>query len=221
MQASAQKLFKESDLVIFDLDGTLIDSSQDLALAVNVALESIGMKPWPVQEIKQMIGNGARELVRKALGYKEELFRPAFKVFSEHYSKNLLTHTKLYPGALEVLKKLKSKKMAVLSNKRQTFCDPIIEGLKIKSFFQWVYGGDRLPEKKPSPVPIEHILNEAHVKPAQGLILGDSSIDIEAGKLAKIKTIGFYNGFCSKEEVKDANPDLLVSHFEELLSFFG
>ena len=219
MQARAVQLFQDSDLIIFDLDGTLIDSSQDIALAVNVALQSLGLHPWPVSEIKKMIGHGARELVKRALSYKEDHFKAAFKAFSDHYSKNLLTHTRLYPGAKEVLQKLKTKKMAVLSNKRQSFCDPIIDGLSVRSYFQWVYGGDRLHEKKPSPVPIEHLLKEANVAPARALIVGDSSIDIEAGKLARIRTVGFYNGLCPKAEVENAKPDFLVSHFEQLSSF--
>lgn len=206
------------DVVIFDLDGTLIDSSQDIAEGVNVALQTIGLPTRTVEDIKLFIGNGTKALIRKILSNRMDLFEPAFQTFTNYYQAHLLDHTRLYPGAKDALEKLSEKKLAVLSNKRQRFCDPIIDGLKLRDRFGMVLGGDALAHSKPHPEPIFHILDRFQGRPERTLMVGDSSIDVLAGKAAGTGTVGLTDGFCMPPEVENTSPDWLFRNLSEFSS---
>ncbi len=196
--------------MIFDLDGTLIDSRLDLLNAVNVALSSVGRADCSVDDLTNLVGGGTRALVKKALGGDLDLFDKAFEAFTEHYQIHLLDHTKLYPGVDETLHLLKDRTLAVLSNKRQKFCEAILRGLGADEHFKLIMGGDKLSQKKPHPAPILYICEQLKVVPQKTMMVGDSPIDVEAGKAAGVITVGITEGFTSSEIMKSAKPHFLV-----------
>jgi phosphoglycolate phosphatase len=198
------------DLFVFDLDGTLVDSSRDISDSLNFSLTKVGLPAWPVEEIRTAIGNGSRLLLEEALRGHEERLEEAFGIFSDHYAEHLLDHTRLYPGVRETLEALAGVKLAVLSNKRQIYCDPIIDGLGVRSFFGCVVGGDLLPYKKPRPEPLLHICTSMGILPARTAMVGDSPVDVETARNAGAISIGVTGGFAPAEEILRARPDLTV-----------
>jgi phosphoglycolate phosphatase len=220
-------------LLIFDLDGTLTDTAQDIADAINYALKPFGQKNYSVEETKTMVGSGISKLLESLLpathpippllrgGEGGVIREPSAKEivinrFLEYYSEHLLDNTRAYPYVKETLSKLGNYKKAVVSNKRESFSKSILEGIGILKFFDIVFGSDSVPEKKPSPVPILKLLERFHVTCYEAVIIGDSNYDIEAGKAGGIKTIAVAYGFRSREVLKDA--DFIIDSFDELLN---
>jgi phosphoglycolate phosphatase len=204
-------------LLIFDLDGTLIDSSKDIADAINYAIEPAGIKPLTVSEIKTMVGYGITRLIESLIPLTmEDSKEEAVNRFLEYYSKHLLDNTKPYPQVKETLSKLGNYKKAVISNKREVFSKKILEGLGLLGFFDVVLGSDSVPERKPSPVPVFEVLKRAEVSKEKAVIIGDSNLDIEAGRAAGVKTIAVTYGYRSKEVLKEA--DFMIDTFGELLT---
>ncbi len=204
------------DLFIFDLDGTLVDSSQDIANSVNYALGRVGLPVWPIETIKTFIGNGTRLLIQEAVRGHDELFKEAFRIFSNHYGQHLLDHTRFYPGVCETLAKFPGSRFAVLSNKRQAYCDPIIDGLGARKLFACVLGGDTLPQKKPDPEPIRYILRKLSVEAGRTVMVGDSPIDVAAGRAAGTYTVGLTKGFSPREQIVSAGADLTLETVPEM-----
>ncbi|MBI5098862.1 MAG: HAD-IA family hydrolase [Nitrospirae bacterium] len=204
-------------LLIFDLDGTLTDTAQDIADAINYALKPFGQKIYSVEETKAMVGSGISKLLESLLPVKDNRSKETVtNRFLEYYSEHLLDNTKVYPYVKETLSKLDNYKKAVVSNKREAFSKSILEGHGILEFFDIVFGSDSVPEKKPSPVPILKLLEKFHVTCDEAVIIGDSNYDIEAGKAGGIKTIAVTYGFRSREVLKDA--DFIIDSFDELLN---
>ncbi len=211
-------------LLIFDLDGTLLDTSKDITHAVNYAVESFGVQPLSIETIKSMVGSGISNLI-------EELISPhvskrdetaffkvkdeAIKKFLEYYSVHLLDNTIPYHGVKDTLSKLVHYKKAVISNKRKVFSEKILDGFGLSAFFDVILGSDSVPERKPSPVPIFEVLKRLHIPKGEAVIIGDSNFDIEAGKAAGIKTIAVTYGFRVREVLKEA--DFIINAFGELL----
>ena len=212
-------------LLIFDLDGTLADTGQDITDSINFALEPLGIKPYPVEEIKAMVGSGITKLLRslalsddQAEAGKSESnrFEKVVERFLNFYSNHLLDKTTAYPAVKETLLKLDSYKKAVLSNKREAFSKKILDGLGLLGTLDAVFGSDSLSEKKPSPVPVLEILDSFGISGDEAVIIGDSNFDIEAGKAAGIRSIAVTYGFRSKETLTDA--DFMIDSFGELLN---
>lgn len=210
-------------LLIFDLDGTLTDTAQDIADAINYALKPFGQKKYSVEETKAMVGSGISKLLESllpAVPPQERVIRGAsakeivINRFLEYYSEHLLDNTKAYPYVKETLSKLGNYKKAVVSNKRETLSKSILEGLGILEFFDIVFGSDSVREKKPSPVPILDLMKRFGIPKNEAIIIGDSNYDIEAGKAAGIRTVAVTYGFRSREVLKDA--DFIIDSFNEL-----
>lgn len=202
-------------LLIFDLDGTLTDTAQDIADAINYALKPFGQKKYSVEETKAMVGSGISKLLESLLPAKEDRSKKMVTDrFLEYYSEHLLDNTKSYPHVKETLSKLGNYKKAVVSNKREALSKSILDGLGILERFDIVFGSDSVPEKKPSPVPILKLLERFNVTCDETVIIGDSNYDIEAGKAAGIKTVAVTYGFRSREVLKDA--DFIIDSFNEL-----
>ena len=198
------------DLVIFDLDGTLIDSRVDITNSVNVALRHVGLPPKTVDEMLRMVGNGTRVLVRRAVAEKPDCFEEAFAAFTKDYAVHLLDHTKLYPGALEAIDFLSAKKLAVMSNKRQRFCDAILKGLDIAQRFASIQGGDTPRAKKPDPAALLHICEILKIPPERAAMVGDSTVDVAAGKSAGMITVGLTEGFTEAETMKSSGANFVL-----------
>ena len=208
-------------LLIFDLDGTLIDSVPDLANSVNYTLKRLNRSTFPEDVIRRWVGNGAEKLLIRALsGGKEEWEKDevekALKIFKKHYKNNVCINTKLYDGVKKTLEKLAFKK-AIVTNKPYEFIEPILDKLGIKKHFDLWIGGESLDEKKPSPKPLLFICEKLGFSPENSVMIGDSKNDILAGKNAGIKTIALTYGYNYGEDIKKFNPDIVIDKFEKLL----
>ncbi len=183
-------------LLIFDLDGTLIDSARDITEALNHAMGP-GIEPVSVEQTKTMIGEGVMKLLTKLLEQRHVTTeRPVLmKVFLDYYSSHLDVHTAPYPEVKETLQKLSVYKKAVVSNKLHRLILKTLESLGLAHYFDLVAGGDTSPERKPSPKAILPVLERFEVKPEETVLIGDSIYDIEAGRAAGVKTVAVTYGY--------------------------
>jgi len=207
------------DLLIFDLDGTLIDSRLDLANAVNATRRHMGMGPLDNERVYTYVGNGAPVLIRRAMGdqaSQAEVDR-ALEFFMEYYRRHELDHTTLYPGVKDALDRLRAagKHMAVLTNKPVRMSRSIVEGLGVGDRFFQVYGGNSFEFKKPHPIGVEALMTETGAGRDQTMMVGDSSVDVQTARNAGIFCCGVTYGF-QPETLADPPPDLLVDRMEEL-----
>lgn len=183
--------------LLFDLDGTLIDSKQDLVLAVNATLRALGREELPADQIASYVGSGAPILIQRALGDApdSEEFPRALQFFLTYYEQHQLDFTRAYPGVREALEQLRDTPMVVLTNKPVNISVRILAGLGLASFFQAVYGGDSFPTKKPDPLGANTILTQLKVAPHQAVMVGDSEVDVQtarnAGMISAIVNFGF------------------------------
>lgn len=216
-------------LVIFDLDGTLIDSRLDLVHSVNAALRHIGRPELPENVIASYVGDGAPVLIQRALGGEkvdEALVRKGLEFFLSYYRTHKLDHTTVYHGISEALGSIQgsgngnSRKLAVLSNKPVIPSRTIVEALGLGGFFVQIYGGNSFATKKPDPEGACKLLEECGVRPEQTVIVGDSHTDIETGHNAGLWTVGVTYGF-APHTLADSSPDVEVDHPRELMEFFG
>ena len=220
-------------LVIFDLDGTLIDSRLDLVHSVNAALRHIGRAELPDDVIASYVGDGAPVLIQRALGGEvvdEALVRRGLEFFLSYYRAHKLDHTTVYPGVAEALAAIQnsasqspngaSRTLAVLSNKPVLPSKAIVEALGLGQFFSQVYGGNSFPTKKPDPEGARRLLEEYGVQPQQAAIIGDSHVDVNTGRNAGMVTVGVTYGF-APHTLHGEPPDVLVDHPSELSALFA
>ena len=207
------------DLIVFDLDGTLIDSKMDLALAVNATRAHMGMGPLDVEKISTYVGNGAPVLIRRALGDQatQAEIDEALEFFLEYYRAHPLDNTRLYPGVKESLDRLHAagRRLAVLTNKPVAISREIVDSLGIGTRFFRVYGGNSFDFKKPHPIGLETLMAEAGIGRDRTMMVGDSSVDIQTARNAGVRSCGVTYGF-SPETLRDPAPDLLASRIEQL-----
>lgn len=207
------------DLVIFDLDGTLIDSKLDLAHSVNATRAWLGLGPLDNERVYSYVGNGAPVLIRRALGpeFSDAEVERALEYFLNYYREHMLDHTRLYPGVRECLDRLDGDGvlLAVLTNKPVRFSSAILEGLGVRDRFFRVYGGNSFEQKKPHPAGVEKLLEESGVPRERALIVGDSSVDVRTARNAGIRCCGVTYGF-QPETFAEEPPDFLVNSPEEL-----
>lgn len=211
-------------LVIFDLDGTLIDSRLDLVHSVNAALRHIGRPELPDDIIASYVGDGAPILIQRALGGEaadEPLVRKGLEFFLGYYREHKLDHTTVYEGIQDALARIRRstngtpRKMAVLTNKPVNPSRAIVEALGLSPFFAQVYGGNSFPTKKPDPEGARKLLEENAVQPEQAAIIGDSHVDVRTGRNAGLWTIGVTYGFAPHTLTGD-QPDVFVDTPREL-----
>lgn len=202
-----------ADLIIWDLDGTLIDSKKDIAFAVNETLARIDHPPISNEEIYSYVGNGVRPLIERAVAASGggNSLDAALALFQDIYMTHLLDTTILFDGILDVLRHFDKKKMAVATNKPFGWTMKILQGLQVADLFISIKGGDSLPTRKPDPEMISVILREAATGAEQAVIIGDSAVDIQTGKNAGVRTIGVSYGFRPVAELIKSGPNLLVA----------
>lgn len=203
--------------LIFDLDGTLIDSKLDLALSVNGALEQLGRHPLPHEQVFGYVGQGAPMLIQRALGDNatEELCRRGLEYFLNYYRAHMLDHTVPYPGVREGLAQLAPLPMAVLTNKPVRISRAILEGLGLAGHFRYVYGGNSFERKKPDPMGVEILLRDFGVSARQTMLVGDSEIDVLTARNAGTWSCGVTYGLGSAR-LAHYPPDILVDSLAEL-----
>jgi phosphoglycolate phosphatase len=206
-------------LIIFDLDGTLIDSSKDLAISVNATRQQFGMSALDELLVHSYVGNGAAVLVRKAMGpgASDELVEQALSFFLKYYRAHALEYTRLYDGIREAVDQLLSAghQLAVLTNKPFKISVDIIAALGLKDHFFRVYGGDSFEAKKPNPTGIFKLMEEAGQPAPETLMVGDSAVDILTARNAGVRGVGVLWGF-QPETFELHPPDLLVREPIEL-----
>ncbi|MGD0740915.1 MAG: HAD-IA family hydrolase [Terracidiphilus sp.] len=214
-------------LLVFDLDGTLIDSAQDLCNSVNAALQAFGLGPLPDPAIAGFVGNGAPLLMRRALAMAsscaidqvdDDLFNKAYAFFLQYYREHKLDFTYAYDGVLDALKALHelhdapsgpSRIMAVLTNKPVRPARGICEGLGLADYFLHIYGGDSFPLKKPDPLGLRSLMEETGARPEETVMVGDSRVDVETARNAGAWSLGCTFGF-GPHTLVDTPPDVLV-----------
>jgi len=211
-------------LVIFDLDGTLIDSRLDLVHSVNAALRHIERPELPADVIASYVGDGAPILIQRALGPEAEdeaLVRKGLEFFLSYYREHKLDHTTVYPGVKDALQAIGCssngvpRKLAVLTNKPVNPSRAIVQALGLGPFFVQVYGGNSFATKKPDPEGARKLLDETGATPRQAAIVGDSHIDVITGRNTGMWTVGLNYGF-APHMFEEHPPDVLVDRAEEL-----
>lgn len=211
-------------LVMFDLDGTLIDSVPDLAIAVDQMLALRGRPPAGIERVRHWVGNGAPILVRRALAgstehatVDDDEAERALTDFLQIYSANH-NATTAYPGAKKLLQWLRGKgiALAVVTNKPERFVAPLLADKDLGEF-DWIIGGDTLPVKKPDPAGLQRVMVDAGVSPQHSLFIGDSRNDVLAARAAGVKVVAVSYGYNYGRPVAEENPDLLVDSLDALI----
>lgn len=189
--------FSDVRALIFDLDGTLIDSKLDLVHSVNAMLREMGRDELPVNTISGYVGQGAPLLVTRALGgvSSEEELQRALKFFLEHYEQHKIDHTSVYPGVREALEAMGHLPMAILTNKPIRISRRILSALNLSQYFRAVYGGNSFSTKKPDPLGARTILNEFDVAPERAMLIGDSEVDVQTARDAGTIAVAVNYGF--------------------------
>jgi phosphoglycolate phosphatase len=211
------KLPEQIDLLVFDLDGTLIDSKDDLVHSVNAARHRMGLESLPEATVASYVGRGVVMLMKQALGNlaTDETVAQAVEFFFEYYREHMLDRTVPYPGVREALELLQGKRMAVLTNKPVVFSQAILDGLGLSRYFVRVYGGNSFAQKKPDPVGLLALMQEAGVTGEQTIMVGDSETDVLVGRNAGAWTCGLTYGL-SPETLQSTPPDFLLDDLREL-----
>ena len=209
------------DLVMFDLDGTLADTGQDLADAVNHTRAHFDLEPLHEALIHSHVGRGVEHLLRHSLPEDSaDHFAEVMRVFLARYEGHLLDTTILYPGVHEILYYFRGKRRVVVSNKMHRLTVAVLRGLGVDKQFDAILGGDSAAEKKPHPALIHDALDRFGILPAHALIVGDGDTDVEAGRRAGVITCGVTYGLGNKEGLIAAQPDVLIGALAELSGYF-
>ena len=212
---------KPVDLMMFDFDGTLADTGEDIAASVNHALAALGFGSLPVDVILGFVGDGLRILMERALGADDRAkLEEAMKFFLCHYEKHLLDHTRLYPAAEEMLNHFHSKKKVILTNKRYYLTMAIAKGLKIDRRFLEIVGSDSTPFQKPDGRVVAYLLEKYGVAPSRAVLIGDSVNDVAAAKNAGVLSCVHLNGLGNREAMLKMGADFYVEHLTEIRSHF-
>ena len=220
--------FTGKKAVLFDLDGTLIDSAPDLALAINHMLTSIGREEISPTIIRSWVGNGASILVQRGLSGETEidknldpeLLEKSLAIFLDFYAKNLCVDTVTYPHVSASLKILKAKgyQLAIVTNKPYDFIQPILDGLDLNGLFELLVGGDTLEKRKPDPLPLHYACEKLGVTVEQCVMVGDSKNDVLAANAANMQSIGLSYGYNYGEDINEHNPDVSFDDFADIIA---
>ena len=208
-------------LIVYDFDGTLVDTLFDIADAVNLSLNELGLRALSRETIRTYVGKGVEKLMDQAIsGTGCVDLALAVELFRKHYSKNLINQTNFYPSGREILDHFCDKKQAICSNKPEEFVRHILASLGSLDFFDAILGGDSLKSKKPDPEGLLYLLDRFQCSSEQTLLVGDSLVDLEAGKAAGVFTCVVDYGFGDPEEIALAKPDCSIDDLSELKELF-
>ena len=214
--------------MLIDLDGTLIDSAPDIAIAGNKMLHALNRQPFKAERFRHWVGNGATVMVQRALSGADEidpnlcpqLTNKAIAIFMQAYLEAPCVATTLYPGVKVTLAQLKAQghTIAIVTNKPAAFISPIITTLAIDQYIDFQLGGDELDEKKPSPLPLLHTSRALGFSSEQSIMIGDSKNDIQAAHNAKITSIGLTYGYNYGQPISLENPSYVFDNFSDILT---
>ncbi|MFA6600312.1 MAG: HAD-IA family hydrolase [Candidatus Omnitrophota bacterium] len=205
-------------LILYDLDGTLVDTREDIVRAANHMCREMGAGELSFEQVCAFVGWGLRDLVAKCLGTADlKRVEKGAKIFRAYYQDHLLDTSRLYPGAVEVLDYFKDRKQAVLTNKPNPFSRIMLERLGVAGYFVEIVAGNSNYPQKPDPAAVLAIMKRESVEPGRALFVGDSIIDLETGRNAGVETAILTHGFMAEKDLIPARPDWLVSDFEAFL----
>lgn len=207
--------------LIFDLDGTLVDSFADIANALNGTRGRYGLPPLALAEVKRHVGSGSAYLVKTLVPVAVQHAEEAFLDYLARYGENPCAESRPYPGVEAVLRHYAGRRLAVVTNKPIRLAAQVLEILHLRQSFQMVLGGDSLAHSKPHPLPLLHVLAAFSVAPAAGVMIGDGLHDIEAGRAAGLRTVGVTTGVATRAELESAGPDHLIDSLEALPALLG
>ncbi len=207
-------------LLIFDLDGTLVNTLEDITASVNHTLAHLGKDPISRDDVRKYVGDGIEALLIRSLGGRAERIDEAVAVYKDHHRRNLVVHSLLYPAVREALAYFEALPMAVISNKTMEFIGPLIEQLGIAGYFKTIIGADSGLPLKPAPDSVRKIMSEFGVSKERTVIVGDGTTDVRAGKAAGIITCSVTYGFRSEEELRKAGPDYIIPTLSDLQKLF-
>ncbi|KPY03333.1 Phosphoglycolate phosphatase [Pseudomonas amygdali pv. mori] len=212
-------------LIMFDLDGTLVDSVPDLAVAVDTMLAELGRPIAGLESVRAWVGNGAPVLVRRALanhldhsGVDDELAEQGLEIFMRAYAQKH-EFTVVYPGVRETLKWLQKMgvEMALITNKPERFVAPLLDEMKLGRFFRWIIGGDTMPQKKTDPAALFFVMKMAGVPASQALFVGDSRSDVQAAKAAGVACVALSYGYNHGRPIAEENPAMVIDDLRKLI----
>jgi phosphoglycolate phosphatase len=212
---------KKLDLIIFDFDGTLVATGDDLVNGINHTLKALHLQEKSKKEIISFVGDGVRKLMERSLGQKNMNFHEeAMKIFTDYYGKHLLDNTVLYQHVEEVLKNFKEKKKIILTNKTYNFTLMIAAGLKIDQYFTEILGIYSTPYSKPDPRIIGYILNKHQSAPENTLMVGDGVNDIMVARKSGILSCALLNGLGNRDDLQKLKADYYCEDILEMNSLF-
>jgi 2-phosphoglycolate phosphatase len=213
---------KKIALIVYDFDGTLVDTFADIANSVNLALAEMDLSTLHRETIRGNIGNGVVNLMTRSLidsGCND--VATAVSLFRKYYNHHLLDQTDFYPNGREVVQHFSGKKNAILSNKPVALIEKILKALNFLQHFDSILGGDSLEVQKPDPKGLQLLISKLNCPAKQVLMIGDSSIDIETGKQAGVLTCGVTYGLGDPDSLRDAKPDYLIDNLSHLKLLFN
>lgn len=214
---------KKVGLLVFDLDGTLIDSRADLTASIFYALQTMGINKCHPQDISDELRQGSLVTIKNCLKSASALNRydQAINLFKRYYAQHLLDHTVFYPDVVATLRAFGKKKKAVVTNKFQRFAVTIVKEMKAEGLFDLIVGCDTLPFTKPSPEIIFYIMQSLRVHPNKTVLVGDTALDIHMGKNAGVCTCGVTYGFGSREDLEISGADIVIDKISDLRRYFS
>lgn len=212
---------KPIDLMIFDLDGTLVTSGRDIAASVNYALETLGLPKLEEGIILEFIGDGVKILIERSLGMaSHDRFEEALNLFSRHYAEHMLDTTVLYPGVQELLRHFHDKKKVILTNKRYRYAAALSDALRLTPCFDEILGADSTPYIKPDARLVGPLLERYQVYPDRTVVIGDGVNDILLAKNAGLLSCAVLNGLTSRETLLNLRPDFICEDLSDLIDLF-
>jgi phosphoglycolate phosphatase len=206
--------------LIFDLDGTLVDSFADIATALNLTRAHYGLPPLPQEAVRAQVGSGSEHLVHELVPGPPERLPEALRLYLEHYDAHALEQTRPLPGVAEVLQHYRGRPLAVVTNKTAHLSRRILQGLGLWERFRIVLGGDSLARCKPDPLPVRHVLACFALPPGEVVLVGDGLHDIAAGRAAGVRTVAVTTGVATRAELQAARPGHLIDRLDALLRLY-
>ncbi|MCU7924304.1 MAG: phosphoglycolate phosphatase [Candidatus Thiodiazotropha sp. (ex Dulcina madagascariensis)] len=219
-------MIKKPEMILIDVDGTLVDSVPDLAYCVDEMMKQLGRPPHGEAKVRNWVGNGVERLVRRALtgqldGESDEAdYERAYPIFLDLYAVNTSQRSMLYPGIREGLDYLKNQgyRLGCVTNKAAQFTLPLLKDLGVDSDFEIIIAGDTLPKKKPDPMPLLHAAKSLGVDPVAALMVGDSQSDVKAARAAGFQIVCMSYGYNHGEDIRQYKPDAVIDSLVEIRS---
>ncbi|MEJ2622341.1 MAG: phosphoglycolate phosphatase [Candidatus Thiodiazotropha sp.] len=217
-------MIKKPEMILIDVDGTLVDSVPDLAYCVDEMMKQLGRPVQGEEKVRDWVGNGVERLVRRALigqlnGEPDETdFTKAYPIFLELYAENTSQRSVLYPGVREALDYLKGEgyRLGCVTNKAAQFTLPLLKDLGVHDDFEIIIAGDTLPKKKPDPLPLLHAAENLGIDPSAALMVGDSQSDVKAARAASFQIVCMSYGYNHGEDIRNYNPDAVIDSLIEI-----